>query len=168
MTFGGGPKYGTRPLTGAAATCKDHQSVCRIYNKCLSANNAPATRCVYDMGMKSLRVARDLVKSGAIANGGFNWSADGCSGPLPNSMHDACLRHDFGWRNWKGLSKSRKRAKGYTNANFRSDMQSICGGYKNGMARATCNVKIGPAMRVVNSGKYNPDENVHSGQPYGV
>jgi hypothetical protein len=61
----------------------------------------------------------------------FDWTTDGCSGPFPTSnarFRTACVRHDFGYRNFGqafklDASASRKAA---IDSRFYSDMAGIC------------------------------------------
>jgi hypothetical protein len=59
----------------------------------------------------------------------IDWSDDGCSGgpfgAVPPS-DEACLRHDFGYRNWGYLDPSRRAAKKIADSKFLDDMLDEC------------------------------------------
>lgn len=50
----------------------------------------------------------------------FDWTADGCSGPIPGRAEDACLRHDFLYRNGRML-----RDQWGLDVNYASDLKEF-------------------------------------------
>ncbi len=79
--------------------------------------------------------------SGAYAEYGFNWGTDKCSSspdnPFGFPFESSCVRHDFGYRNYKaeglfGANKSR------IDSAFYADMKRVCDRYS-GATEASCN-----------------------------
>ncbi|UKY54849.1 phospholipase [Streptomyces inhibens] len=60
----------------------------------------------------------------------FDWSTDGCSNApdSPGGFHfySACMRHDFGYRNFKKLHAFSKGNKSHVDKTFLDDMQHVC------------------------------------------
>jgi hypothetical protein len=66
----------------------------------------------------------------------MDWSTDGCSAPLvgqgPYNFSDACLRHDFGYRNLKRIESTfrrdvwMRRNKASVDTQFKIDMDDRC------------------------------------------
>ncbi|HEY1177612.1 MAG TPA: phospholipase A2 [Phytomonospora sp.] len=73
----------------------------------------------------------------------FEWSNDGCSGPTEKIFHDACVQHDFGYRNYGAhyalkLSVTRE-TKDWIDARFHEEMDRACvDTYPAGEAVASC------------------------------
>lgn len=108
-----------------------------------------------DTLMHTMSLAQFLrVKGGAKTgiDAYFNWKDDGCSGP-PNpyadDFHDACLRHDFGFRNYgNGLHLDpTEPARLRINNRLRTDTGNQCaaqGGH------ASCSTAVGVYYHFVN------------------
>jgi hypothetical protein len=65
----------------------------------------------------------------------FDWSNDGCSSPIPGDpyravFHDACLQHDFGYRNYGGQGRLKleptRKMKDWIDQNFKGETHRIC------------------------------------------
>jgi len=73
----------------------------------------------------------------------FEWSNDGCSGPTEQIFHNACVQHDFGYRNYGAhyalkLSVTRG-TKEWIDARFHEEMDRACvDTYPAGEAVASC------------------------------
>lgn len=82
----------------------------------------------------------------------FNWSDDGCSGP-PNpysdDFHDACLRHDFGFRNYgNGVQVDpTEPARLRINNRLKADTTNQCVAQGN---HATCKAAVSTYFHFVN------------------
>ncbi|MDH2425270.1 phospholipase [Sphaerisporangium sp. TRM90804] len=78
---------------------------------------------------------------GAWADYGFDWSTDLCSSspdqPLGFDFRMPCRRHDFGYRNYKAVSRFPAN-KPRVDSAFYFDMQQVCAGYS-AIPRGTCN-----------------------------
>jgi hypothetical protein len=59
--------------------------------------------------------------------GWLNFRTDGCSGPVADSLAIACVKHDFGWRNWWFFSSTRNHGQYVTNGVFAHDLWELCG-----------------------------------------
>jgi hypothetical protein len=74
--------------------------------------------------------------------GPWDWSADGCSGPALRKaeFRTACLRHDFGYRNYgNGLTVAPfDQFRARIDSRFLSDMNGICERRHNGDAENDC------------------------------
>ncbi|KAF2024490.1 hypothetical protein EK21DRAFT_117748 [Setomelanomma holmii] len=61
---------------------------------------------------------------------GIDWTADGCSSspddPFGFQFHNSCLRHDFGYRNYKQQKRCKKADKKRIDKNFKQDMYDQC------------------------------------------
>lgn len=74
----------------------------------------------------------------------FDWSTDGCSAPVVGSrgvtfdFYDACLRHDFGYRNLKALGAFDDARKLRVDQQFLDDMRASCGRRSHRVVRARC------------------------------
>ena len=70
-------------------------------------------------------------RNSAERDGRLDFSTDGCSAPVVGStglsfdFTDACLRHDFGYRNYKALGRFDKE-KGRVDRRFYDDMRDHC------------------------------------------
>ncbi|CAA9497385.1 MAG: hypothetical protein AVDCRST_MAG30-1714 [uncultured Solirubrobacteraceae bacterium] len=70
-------------------------------------------------------------RNSAGRDGRLDFSTDGCSAPVVGStgisfdFTDACLRHDFGYRNYKALGRFDKE-KGRVDRQFYEDMRDHC------------------------------------------
>ena len=66
-------------------------------------------------------------------NTALDWTTDGCSAPVVGesgrsfNFRNACIRHDFGYRNYKahGLLSTESRLR--LDEQFRQDMYTLCG-----------------------------------------
>ncbi|MFB9375895.1 phospholipase A2 [Kineococcus gynurae] len=75
-----------------------------------------------------------VAKGRAGTPDGFDWSTDGCSGPtygdVERTFHDACVKHDFGSRNFSPRSTNKfdpTRARlAAINETFRLDAEASC------------------------------------------
>ncbi|MCG5220374.1 phospholipase [Streptosporangium sp. KLBMP 9127] len=71
----------------------------------------------------------------------FNWSTDLCSSspdqPLGFDFRMSCRRHDFGYRNYKAVSRFPAN-KSRIDDSFYFDMKQVCAGYSS-VPRNTCN-----------------------------
>jgi hypothetical protein len=71
-------------------------------------------------------------RSSADRDARLDWSTDGCSAPLVGSrgrsfdFHDACLRHDFGYRNHKALGRLDEERRRHVDEVFLADMRASC------------------------------------------
>lgn len=86
----------------------------------------------------------------------FDWSTDGCSAPLIGdtgrsfNFREACVRHDFGYRNLKLLESRYGTGRSYWNApnrkrvdqQFLTDMKAHCHS-RSLPLRSTCNLWAG-------------------------
>jgi Prokaryotic phospholipase A2 len=96
------------------------------------ANLAPlpslASR-VWHLPLGEFMTYRAMVVAGAQPAGGLNWASDGCSDKgavtRPDSV-DACVRHDFGYRNWPGLAPTKAAAKAQVDHQFGVDLSAVC------------------------------------------
>ncbi|MGC5009184.1 phospholipase [Streptosporangium sp. DT93] len=77
---------------------------------------------------------------GAWSGYGFDWSTDLCSTspdqPLGFDFRMPCRRHDFGYRNYKAVSRFPANKARIDNA-FYFDMKQVCAGYS-GVPKTTC------------------------------
>lgn len=59
-----------------------------------------------------------------------DWSSDGCSHapekPSGFNFHQSCLRHDFGYRNFKKLDKFTEKQRLKIDDNFKKDLTNEC------------------------------------------
>ncbi|MCZ4095235.1 hypothetical protein C8250_002655 [Streptomyces sp. So13.3] len=78
---------------------------------------------------------------GAWTAYGFNWSTDACStspdNPLGFPFQKACIRHDFGYRNYKAAGTFSAN-KSRIDSAFYADLKRVCAGYS-GAKRTSCN-----------------------------
>jgi hypothetical protein len=76
----------------------------------------------------------------AWADYAFDWSTDLCSSspdqPLGFDFRMPCRRHDFGYRNYKGVSQFPANKSRVDDA-FYFDMRQVCGRYS-GVSKSTC------------------------------
>ena len=78
--------------------------------------------------------------SGDYAAYGFNWSTDKCSSspdnPFGFPFENSCIRHDFGYRNYKaeGIFSSNKSR---IDSAFYADMKRVCNNYS-GATKTSC------------------------------
>ena len=78
---------------------------------------------------------------GAWGDYAFDWSTDLCSSspdqPLGFDFRNSCRRHDFGYRNYKAVSRFPAN-KARIDDSFYFDMKQVCAGYS-AIPRGTCN-----------------------------
>lgn len=71
-----------------------------------------------------------MVKRDAQDPPELNWHADGCShspeNPLGFPFHPACVRHDFGYRNYKRQGRFNNKSKQRIDVNFHADLRHQC------------------------------------------
>ena len=86
----------------------------------------------------------DFLRARATADPRFDWSTDGCSAPVVGSrgltfdFRDACLRHDFGYRNLKALGRFDAARKLRADERFLDDMRASCARRRHALVRARC------------------------------
>lgn len=72
----------------------------------------------------------------------LDWSTDVCSHvpdrPLGYDFSNPCIRHDFGYRNYKKQGRFDATTKKSIDDNFRADMYTVCGSSK--VCRGTADV----------------------------
>ncbi len=62
----------------------------------------------------------------------LNWTTDGCSAPLVGesgrsfNFRNACIRHDFGYRNYKARGLFNTDARTRLDGQFRRDLEALC------------------------------------------
>jgi len=60
----------------------------------------------------------------------FDWESDGCSMaddyPFEVNFHDSCVRHDFGYRNYKQQKRCSDEDRKRVDDNFRADLLRVC------------------------------------------
>ncbi len=84
------------------------------------------------------------VRSSPGRDARLDWSTDGCSAPLVGSRGltfdflEACLRHDFGYRNLKRLGLFGPPAKRHVDEVFLADMLAGCASRRSAIVRAQC------------------------------
>lgn len=72
---------------------------------------------------------RRLVEVGRMPTESLNWTNDGCSDHhlvTWVSSDDACIRHDFGYRNWPGVAPVKDHAKALVDQQFGRDLHAVC------------------------------------------
>jgi hypothetical protein len=78
---------------------------------------------------------------GAWAAYGFDWSTDFCSdspdNPLGFPFANSCVRHDFGYRNYKAIGTFPANKARLDNMLY-ADLQRVCARYS-GLTRGACN-----------------------------
>ncbi len=63
----------------------------------------------------------------------LNWTSDGCSAPIVGesgrsfNFRTACIRHDFGYRNYKAHELFTADSRLRIDEQFRQDMHALCG-----------------------------------------
>ena len=86
----------------------------------------------------------DFLRDRAAADPRFDWSTDGCSAPVVGSrgltfdFREACLRHDFGYRNLKALGHFDEAHKLRVDEQFLDDMRASCARRRHRLTRARC------------------------------
>jgi len=88
----------------------------------------------------------DFVKARNANNpSSLDWSSDGCSSspdnPFGFDYHEECLRHDFGYRNYKKQNRF-PAGKASIDLNFRQDMYNQCDTEEDIFRRAACRVGL--------------------------
>ncbi|AHI00529.1 phospholipase [Kutzneria viridogrisea] len=82
------------------------------------------------------------IRSGHPYADQLDWSTDVCSHvpdrPLGYDFSNPCIRHDFGYRNYKKQGRFNATTKKSIDDNFRNDMYSVCGSSK--LCRGTADV----------------------------
>lgn len=72
---------------------------------------------------------------------GFNWSTDKCSSspdnPFGFPFERSCIRHDFGYRNYKAMGRFDAN-KSRIDSAFYADLKRVCNGYS-GATKTSCN-----------------------------
>jgi Prokaryotic phospholipase A2 len=89
----------------------------------------PLASRVWRLPLGQFMTYRALVLSGAQPAEGLNWTNDGCSdfGAVTRAdSADACVRHDFGYRNWPGLAPTKAEAKAKVDHQFGVDLTAVC------------------------------------------
>ncbi|MET7639313.1 phospholipase [Streptomyces sp. NPDC005438] len=78
---------------------------------------------------------------GQWADYGFDWSTDKCSSspdnPLGFPFENACIRHDFGYRNYKAAGQFPAN-KDRLDSAFYEDLKRVCSQYS-GASKTSCN-----------------------------
>lgn len=78
---------------------------------------------------------------GAWGAYGFDWSTDYCSSspdnPFGFPFQNSCVRHDFGYRNYKAIGAFPSN-KGRVDSAFYADLKRVCTRYS-GATRTSCN-----------------------------
>ena len=74
-----------------------------------------------------------LTKRRAKKPDGCDWDGDGCSSapekPNGYNFHDACMRHDFAYHNYKRLNKLSENMRKKVDNNFLKDLLAECATY---------------------------------------
>lgn len=72
---------------------------------------------------------------------GFDWGTDKCSSspdnPFGFPFENSCIRHDFGYRNYKAVGQFDAN-KSRIDSAFYEDLKRVCNGYS-GATKASCN-----------------------------
>ncbi|THA25042.1 hypothetical protein E4198_10155 [Streptomyces sp. RKND-216] len=78
---------------------------------------------------------------GSYAQYGFDWGTDKCSSspdnPFGFPFENSCIRHDFGYRNYKAEGQFDAN-KSRIDSAFYEDLKRVCNGYS-GATKASCN-----------------------------
>ncbi|RYO85632.1 hypothetical protein DL762_002190 [Monosporascus cannonballus] len=94
---------------------------------------AETDRLLFSVSLSEFLAARD-----ARSPPGLDWSSDGCTSspdnPFGFDFEPACLRHDFGYRNYKAQGRF-EAGKAAIDRKFRADLYSQCAAEG---ARAVC------------------------------
>ncbi|KAH7135073.1 prokaryotic phospholipase A2-domain-containing protein [Dendryphion nanum] len=95
----------------------------------LESRQESATQAT-DRLLFSSTISQFISARNARSPANLDWSADGCSSspdnPLGFNFLNSCLRHDFGYRNYKAQSRFTANGKSRIDVNFRSDMYNQC------------------------------------------
>jgi hypothetical protein len=86
----------------------------------------------------------DFLRARAEGDPRFDWSTDGCSAPVVGSrgltfdFYEACLRHDFGYRNLEALGRFDAARRLRVDERFLDDMRASCARRRPGLVRSRC------------------------------
>jgi hypothetical protein len=84
---------------------------------------------IWRLPLADFTAYRMLVEAGRLPREGLNWTNDGCSDHhlvTWTSSDDACIRHDFGYRNADGLAATPAKAKAMVDTQFGQDLRDVC------------------------------------------
>lgn len=87
------------------------------------------TTRLWQLPLADFTAYRQMVAAGRLPAESLNWTNDGCSDHhlvTWESSDAACIRHDFGYRNWAGLSDVKDHAKAMVDQQFGRDLHSTC------------------------------------------
>jgi len=76
---------------------------------------------------KITEISKESKKTGSYQ--GLIWETDGCSKAPEYEFHEACIRHDFGYRNYKAQHRFTHTARKNIDNNFKDDMHGICNNF---------------------------------------
>jgi len=105
-------------------------------SSCSDLLGGSSVASIFASGAGGIERITSTCSAGELASSGFNWSSDGCSdhGVVtgfagPGNSESACLRHDFGYRNWSGISDDKDEAKAIVDGQFYNDLLDGCQGW---------------------------------------
>ncbi len=111
----------------------------------VNQNNAQRSDLVDEMSTYMTESMSAFLRHKAAHPGPFDWSDNGCSSPVGDApsgfnFRNACLRHDFGYRNYgHGLTVNPTDARrDYVDNRFRSDMVNWCNANTTGSRNTDC------------------------------
>jgi hypothetical protein len=113
----------------AALTKAEHDCAQALSDVGHLAPLPPLASRVWHLPLADFMTYRALVVAGAQPAEGLNWTNDGCSdrGAITRTdSAEACVRHDFGYRNWPGLAPTMAEAKAQVDRQFGADLKAVC------------------------------------------
>ncbi|MFF8288926.1 phospholipase [Streptomyces sp. NPDC016309] len=115
---------------GASAAAVEGESVAAAVTRQQKLNRLKHLTEASQDALGDWTVDRDKWRRTGSNRYGFNWNTDGCSGASdnPGGFHfwSACARHDFGYRNYKGLNAFSAGNKKRVDKTFLYDMNNTC------------------------------------------
>jgi Prokaryotic phospholipase A2 len=148
-------------------TCENSSKECTRFRQCNDGAN-----CLYDLGYRTLLSIRQLLADGALSySGPINWTGDGCSGPISGYFRPACLKHDFGYRNWRRVGLGRRNwtysfSKVFIDGVLTKDMTNTCAHHVGWFGKPKCFLQVPVASAAVIALGY-PNRGVNDGPRYG-
>ncbi|OEV03307.1 phospholipase [Streptomyces oceani] len=141
------------------------------------ANAAPADKLDVMSGWSQTSASSQDAFLNAQANQGdwaaygFDWSTDKCSSspdnPFGFPFENACVRHDFGYRNYKDVGQFEANKPRLDNA-FHADLKRVCNTYSGAQKTACDSLAWTYYQAVSNLGLSAADVSVQTGKPVQV
>ena len=84
---------------------------------------------MFDLDLATFIRQRSMLRR---ANPQLNWTTDGCSAPIVGesgrsfNFRDACIRHDFGYRNYMARGMFTADSRMRIDEQFRRDLDTLC------------------------------------------